>query len=137
MGTYTFIYTVEQVDTCPSRSTTVILEVHRAPESGEATDIVICDTDDLTPYTNIDLFDQIINEDLNGVWTDDDNTNQITSPSDSTIDIQDIYNNFGSGEYSFTYTVQPTHGVCSAASTTVTVKLPQISVSGGSSFRFW
>ncbi|WP_440069635.1 gliding motility-associated C-terminal domain-containing protein [Tenacibaculum discolor] len=127
VGTYTFIYTVEQVDTCPSKSTTVILEVHRAPESGEATDIVICDTDDLTPYTNIDLFDQIINEDLNGIWTDDDNTNQITSPSDSIIDIQDIYNNFGSGEYSFTYTVQPTHGVCSAASTTVTVKLPQIS----------
>uniref|UniRef100_UPI00366FDE36 hypothetical protein n=1 Tax=Plantactinospora endophytica TaxID=673535 RepID=UPI00366FDE36 len=27
VGTYTFIYTVEQVDTCPSRSTTVILEV--------------------------------------------------------------------------------------------------------------
>ncbi|CAL2106133.1 Ig_7 domain-containing protein [Tenacibaculum sp. 190524A02b] len=127
VGTYSFTYTVDEVETCTSRIANVVLEVHRAPESGKSTDIIICDTDDLSPYTNVNLFEQISGYDPNGIWIDVDSTNQITFPTDHIINIQEIYDNFGSGQYNFEYTVYPTHGVCPESVTRVTVKLPQIS----------
>lgn len=127
VGTYTFTYTVGAVDSCASKVATVVLEVHRAPNAGTSSDIKICDTDDLSPYTAINLFDYVTDEDSNGIWIDDDGTGQITDPLDSIINIQEINENFGFGEYSFTYTVYPVHGVCAEESVTVTVVLSKIS----------
>ncbi len=126
-GTYTFTYTVGQVKTCTSRFATVILEVHRAPIPGDDADIIICTTDNLTAYTNINLFDHIDGEDDGGLWFDNNGTGEITSLSDSEINIQEIFNNFGSGIYSFTYEVFPTHGICSEESATVNIILPELS----------
>ncbi|WP_299710954.1 gliding motility-associated C-terminal domain-containing protein [uncultured Tenacibaculum sp.] len=127
VGTHTLTYTVPAVDSCPARTAKVILEVHRAAEAGSASDIIICDTDDLSSYRNINLFDYITGNDTDGVWHDVSRTGQITSLTDHTIDIEEIYNDFGSGKYLFTYTVFPTHGVCPEVSSTVTVFLPKVS----------
>jgi len=126
VGTHTLIYTVDAVNSCASRTATVKLEVHRGSSPGITTDIIICDTDDLSPYTNIDLFDYIIGNDSGGLWSDDNSTGQITSLSDSIINIQEIFDTFGSGDYSFTYTVFPSHGVCPEETATVIVSLPRI-----------
>ena len=126
VGRHTLTYTVDNVSTCTSRMATVILEVHRAAEPGIASDIIICDTDDLGPYSNINLFDFIIGNDSDGIWIDDNATGQITSLTDHTIDIEQIFDDFGSGRYSFTYKVFPSHGVCAEESSTVTVFLPSI-----------
>ena len=124
-GTYTFIYTVNPIDTCPSRFATLILEVHRIPEPGEALELIICNTDDLKTFTNVNLLDYLVNEDPNGIWTDDNNTGQIINQLDTTINIQEIYQNFGPGKYDFTYTVFSVSPVCSDESVTVTVVIPK------------
>lgn len=127
VGTYTFTYTVDKVDSCNAREANVVIEVHRAANAGTSQNIEICDTDDLTPYTNINLYDYIIGGDSNGIWVDESGTGQINGPLDTTINIQEIYNNFGSGKYDFKYTVYPVHGVCSEETATVSVILPKIS----------
>ncbi|CAM1361470.1 Gliding motility-associated C-terminal domain-containing protein [Tenacibaculum soleae] len=126
-GTYIFYYTTGSVKNCSERTSKVILEVHRFPEAGEVINIEICDTNDLSPYTNVNLFDYVSGEDTNGVWVDDDGTNQISNPLDATINIEEIYKNFGSGIYTFSYTVLPTHGVCPPGIATVKISLPHIS----------
>ncbi len=126
IGLYKFTYTVKDVDTCLSREATVILKVHRKPSAGNPTNIEICDTDDLTPYTNINLFDYISDEDTDGIWADQSGTNQITSTLDTEINIKEIYDNFGSGIYDFQYIVLPKHGVCPSESVTVSVIIPRI-----------
>ena len=125
-GTYSFTYTVDDVDTCSSRFATILLEVHRAPESGTAENITICKTEDFSLYTNIDLFDQLTEEDTDGIWFDIDGTNQLSDAFDSTINIQEIYNTYGSGNYKFDYTVYQTHGVCKEKTSTVTISIPEI-----------
>ena len=126
-GTYTFVYTVDAVDTCSEKSAKVTIEVHRAPEPGEAINITICSSVDLSIYSSLDLFDYLTEEDSNGIWTDIDVTGQITALNDSEINIEEIFNNFGIGEYSFDYTVYPTHGTCSEETTSVRVKIADIS----------
>ncbi|ARV16665.1 gliding motility-associated C-terminal domain-containing protein [Polaribacter sp. SA4-12] len=125
-GTYSFTYTVDDVVTCSSKFATILLEVHRAPESGTAEDLTICKTEDFSLYTNIDLFDQLSEEDTDGIWFDIDGTNQLSDSFDSTINIQEIYNNFGSGIYKYDYTVYQTHGVCKEKTSTVTISIPEI-----------
>lgn len=126
-GTYTLIYTVDAVDSCPARTATVVLEVHRKPEPGTPENIAICDTEDLSAYTNVNLFDYLTGEDDNGIWTDINQTGQITSNNDSTINIEEMYALLGPGEYRFEYTVYPTHGVCSKETSSVLVQIPSIS----------
>ncbi|UOB16361.1 gliding motility-associated C-terminal domain-containing protein [Abyssalbus ytuae] len=128
-GTYYFTYTVSSVETCPEEVAQVILEVHRAPRAGTALDFIICENDDMSVYTNLNLFDRLIGEDGNGVWADlsFNSTNQITDPYDSTINVEEIYNNFGPGIYQFSYTVYPTHGICNPEVTIVKVIIGDIS----------
>src|SRR5690606_23152744 len=57
----------------------------------------------------------------NGIWTDDHGTGQLSDIFDTTINVEEIYNTFGHGEYTFTYTVYPSHGVCSIEFSTVVV----------------
>ena len=126
-GTYHFTYTVDAVSACASRTSRVILEVHEAPNSGVESSFSVCHTDDLSLYTDINLFDYLEGEDINGVWVDVDDTLQLTDSYDTSINIEEIYNNFGSGEYRFTYTVDPTHGVCDLATSTVRIYIEELS----------
>lgn len=124
VGTYTFTYTVGQVDSCLPKFATIILEVHRAPEPGEPSSLIICEDEDLSVYTNFDLFTLLSGEDPGGIWAD--GVGQITDSRDSTINIQEIYNNFGPGSYDFVYTVFPDHGVCEAKTSTVNILIPNV-----------
>lgn len=141
-GTYSFIYTTLEVDTCVPRTAKVVLEVHRAPEAGEASNIIICESEDFSLFTNINLFDWLEGEDTDGIWSDSSGTNQITSPTDSTINVEEIYANFGPGTYDFEYTVFSKHGVCSEKTSIVTLSIPNItgnfsvdSICNGNSLR--
>ncbi|WP_207763935.1 gliding motility-associated C-terminal domain-containing protein [Flagellimonas pacifica] len=119
-GEYKFTYTVPAVDICPSKQSTVFLEVHPAPDSGIPQNFVVCTTDDLSGYINLDLNDLLLGEDPNGEWTEE-STNQIDNIADHTINVQEINNNFGYGSYNFTYSVLPTHPVCSESLTMVSI----------------
>ncbi|HBI40612.1 MAG TPA: hypothetical protein DDY16_06655 [Tenacibaculum sp.] len=126
-GTYTLTYTVDTVDTCAERSADVILEVHRTPNPGLPTNIIICTTEDFSSYREVDLLDYLSGEDSNGIWEDVNQVGQITSLDDSIINIEKIFNSFGSGEYVFEYTVFPTHGNCAEGKSSVVVQIPDIS----------
>lgn len=117
-GEYIFTYTVPAVDACPAIQSTVNLEVHEAPNSGEPLSLVVCTTDDLSGFTNLDLNDLLENEDPNGVWTET-STNQIDNFQDHFVNVEEINTNHGYGSYSFTYTVQPSHPVCPESFTEV------------------
>lgn len=123
IGVYTFIYTVPAVETCPERSATIDVEVRRAPNPGLPQNINICETDDMSGLTVVNLFDQLLGEDPNGEWTDVNiiPTGEISSGTDFEINIQNIYNNFGPGTYSFLYEVLPDHPICDPQSTVFTV----------------
>ncbi|TYA78525.1 gliding motility-associated C-terminal domain-containing protein [Seonamhaeicola marinus] len=123
IGVYTFIYTVPAVDTCPERFAVIDVEVRRAPNPGLPQNINICETDDMSGLTAINLFDQLQGEDPNGEWTDVNipSTGEISSGTDFEINIENIYNNFGPGTYSFAYEVLPSHPICDPQSTMFTV----------------
>src|SRR5690606_33003293 len=120
-GIYTFTYTVSEVGSCVSEFATVVLEVHDAPNPGIPTPINLCESEDMSPYANVNLHDQLAGEDSNGIWTDDSGTGQLTDIFDTTINVEEIYNNFGHGEYTITYRVYPSHGVCSERFSTVVI----------------
>ncbi len=127
-GTYTFTYTVSSVDNCPSRFSTVILEVHRDPFPGSGTKIKICASEDFSQFTGLNLFNFIGDGfDTNGIWSETSGTNQIDDNLDSTINLQEIFNNFGIGEYAFEYSVSPDHGVCSINTSEVLFSIVDIS----------
>lgn len=123
-GVYTFTYTVGNEESCipnTPKVSFVVLEVHEKADSGIPIPINLCETDDLTLYTNVNLHNQLDGEDANGLWSDNNGTGQLSDPFDTFINIEDIYNSFGPGEYSYTYTVFPSHPVCEIKMSTVTV----------------
>jgi len=125
IGTYSFTYTMPAVGTCPQTSSTAIITVHRAPKPGTAEDLLLCETDDMSIYTNLDLFSYLSGEDSNGRWTEG-STSELSSPFDSFINVQNIFNTQGPGTYSFTYTVYPTNPVCSIETATVEIIIEEI-----------
>ncbi|WP_408041713.1 gliding motility-associated C-terminal domain-containing protein [Tenacibaculum amylolyticum] len=126
-GTYTFIYEVDAVETCAAETATVVLEVHREPDAGNGSDLVICDNDDLSGFINIDLFNLLTGEDADGIWEELHTAGQIADVTDSEINVQEIFNTHGPGEYHFQYTVFPMHGVCSEDTEIVRIIIPQVS----------
>ena len=124
-GFYTFTYTLPAVGTCSIDVATVILEIHQEPNPGLGQGINLCESDDLSGLTNVNLFDQLINEDNDGVWSEDQPVGQISGPSDSFINIQELYDDNGPGVYGFRYTVSPDQGVCTPASTVVFVTIEE------------
>jgi gliding motility-associated-like protein len=121
-GVYTFTYTVPAVSSCPSRQSTVVLEVHPAPNPGLPNDLVVCTNEDLSAFTNVDLNAYLSGEDLNGTWSES-GTNQLSDLTDHEIDVQAINSNFGYGTYNFRYTVFPTHPVCTKLFAEVSIKI--------------
>lgn len=131
IGTYVIVYTVPSIGTCPSRTATISLTVEELPEAGTPTPLIFCETDDFSSFTNVNLLDQLAGEDGNGSWTDNNATGEITSPTDSFINIQNIYTNFGAGTYTFTYTVTPSNPICPPSSANVAIIIePVVDING-------
>lgn len=123
IGTYSYTYTIPALDTCPEQSATISVSIFEKPDSGSPSNLVLCSTDDLTLYRNLNLNDRLINEDIGGRWTDvsGTNTNQLTSSIDNRIDVENIYNTFGAGTYNFVYTVLSTNPICDNSQSTVQI----------------
>ncbi|PVX47749.1 gliding motility-associated-like protein [Flavobacterium sp. 103] len=122
--TYPYTYTVQSPvgSTCnPTVSSTVNVSIFRGPESGTPTNLQLC-SNVLGTYTNFDLFGQLTGQDSGGVWTDA-GLGEITSATDSNINIQNIYNTRGPGIYRFTYTVLSNDLICSDKSSFVDITI--------------
>lgn len=129
-GTYTLTYTVPAIGTCPSENASVTLTVHPLPEAGTPIPLVFCETDDLSTFTNVDLFDQLTGEDTGGTWTENSGTSELSGPGDSFINIQNIAL-LGPGTYTFTYQVNPIHPICTPAIANVAITIePVIDLNG-------
>lgn len=120
LGTFSFTYTMPAIGSCQPISATVDVTVHPAPEPGEPSDLILCDSDDMSIYTNVNLLDYLFGQDPGGKWSES-GTSELSSPQDTFINVQNIYNTFGPGEYGFTYTVQPSHPVCNQKSATIKI----------------
>jgi gliding motility-associated-like protein len=123
LGTFQFTYSIPAIGTCPAVSSTAFVSVFRAPIPGLSSRLLLCDSDDLSQYSNLDLNNQLAGEDAGGTWSDNNGTGQITFLNDHFIDVKNIYNTFGVGEYTFTYTVLPSNPICNKKSTTVRIKI--------------
>lgn len=120
-GNYSYIYTVPALATCPEQSATVSVTVFRKPVSGTPSILILCSTDNLAAYKNLNLNDRLSGQDAGGTWTDVSGTNQITSTGDNRIDVENIYNTHGAGIYSFMYTVLSSNPICNNSQSTVQV----------------
>lgn len=123
-GVYTFVYTVDAIGTCPQSTATVILTVQRSPEPGATGNLVLCETDDMSIYTNVNLLDYITGQDPGGRWSETA-TSELSGPFDTFINVQNIFNTLGPGTYGFTYTVQPSHPICSRESATILIVIEE------------
>lgn len=127
LGTFSFTYKIPQIGTCPAVESTAIVTVYRAPEPGDGSSIILCEDDDFSTLTNVNLFDQIQGNDPNGVWSEDESvTSELNGFMDTFIDVQNIFNTSGPGTYTFTYTVFPTNPVCIPKSSSVIVQIEEI-----------
>ena len=114
IGTYTFTYTVPEVNGCASSSATIDVEVRRSPDPGLPDNLYLCETDDMSGLRALNLFSRLIAPDSNGEWRDANTpeTGELSSGTDFEINVENIYNNFGPGSYSFAYKVLPDHPIC-------------------------
>nr|WP_315252042.1 gliding motility-associated C-terminal domain-containing protein [uncultured Flavobacterium sp.] len=120
---YAYTYTIGAVGNCPAVSSQISVSIYRSPEPGTASNLQLC-SNQLGAYTNVNLYNQLSGEDAGGTWSEA-GTSELTDATDSTINIQNIYNISGPGYYSFTYTVKPPKDdrVCSNQSSTVTIAI--------------
>lgn len=122
-NTYSYKYTIQAFGVCPETSSQISVSIYRSPEPGTPNYLSLC-SNQLSAYTNVDLYNQLDGEDIGGVWSES-GTSELSSGTDSTIDIQNIYNTKGPGYYRFTYTVKPPKDdrVCTEQSATVIISL--------------
>lgn len=121
IGTYLYKYTIAAVDTCPEQSATVSVSIFEKPDAGAPSNLLLCSTDDLSVHSNLNLNDRLAGEDTGGRWTDLSGTNELTSAADNRINVENIYNNFGAGVYSFVYKVLSSNPICTFSETTVQI----------------
>lgn len=126
VGTYFYTYTIPALGDCPAESATVSVSVFRKPESGDPLNFILCSTDDLTQYKNFNLYSLLSNYDTGGKWT------KGSTPVSNIIDVENIYNTLGAGNYSFTYTVLSTNPICTESRTTVQIIIEEpLDLTGG------
>ncbi|WP_228515096.1 gliding motility-associated C-terminal domain-containing protein [Flavobacterium sp. MR2016-29] len=121
-GDYPFTYTMPAIGTCPAVSSSVVISIFEAPEAGDATSLLLCSTDGLSGYTNVDLESLLSGQDPDGTWTDESGTGELTFTGDHFVDAQKIFNKFGLGTYRFKYKVLSTkNSICSDDEATVQI----------------
>jgi gliding motility-associated-like protein len=109
--TYSYTYSIDAIKSCPAPPpVTVYVSIYRSPNPGTPSNLQLC-SDELATYTNLDLNTRLTVADPDGTWTDA-GIGEITSDTDSTVDVQNIYNTRGEGTYRFTYTVISNNTVC-------------------------
>lgn len=118
---YNLTYTVPALGSCPESSISVNITLVPPVDAGTPQDIQLCSTANLSLYTNVNLYNLLTGEDSGGTWTDNSATGELSNPTDSFINIQNIYNNFGAGTYSFTYKVLPISPICDQKTSVVRV----------------
>ena len=123
VGNHQFTYSIAAIGNCPAVSSTGFVTVFRSPEPGKPSQLILCEDSDFSVYSNLDLNDWVVGEDMGGTWTDNNGTGQITFIKDHNIDVQYIFNNYGIGTYTFTYTVLPTSPVCRVETADVRIKI--------------
>lgn len=123
IGTFQFTYSIPAIGSCPAVSSTAFVSVFRASVQGVTSRLLLCDSDDLSVYSNHDLNNQLVGEDAGGTWTDDNGTGEITFLNDHFIDIKKIKDTYGAGLYLFTYTVSSNNPICDKKSATVRIKI--------------
>jgi gliding motility-associated-like protein len=120
VGTYSYTYTIPALDTCPEQSATISVSIFPKPKSGIKSDLILCSTDNLSLYSNLNLNDLIFGEDSGGKWTEN-GTNELSGSNDNKINVENIYNTLGAGNYSFTYTVLSSNPICTNSQSTVSI----------------
>lgn len=121
--TLQFTYTVPPVLACSpaEKSTTVFVTILIAPKPGEPEHLDLCGTTGLAGYTNLDLRDQLTDEDDGGTWTGPG----LTSDTDDHVNLQELFDTSGPGQYTFTYKVLavPDNYICKDKSSDVIITL--------------
>ncbi|WP_433765972.1 gliding motility-associated C-terminal domain-containing protein [Flavobacterium ginsenosidimutans] len=118
-----FTYTVPPVLECSptEKSTNIVVTVLRAPKAGTPADLALCGTTDLGSYTNLDLFDRLTDYDSGGTWTG----LGLTSNTDHNINLQEIFDTYGAGTYTYSYTVLavPDNNICKDETASIVITL--------------
>ncbi|WP_298502020.1 gliding motility-associated C-terminal domain-containing protein [uncultured Maribacter sp.] len=128
-GIYRFTYTVDALMDgatllCPSRTSTIEIEVHDSRTAGIPSNLTVCTNDDLSSYTNFDLHDLLAGESMLGTWDQTDSFGQITSTQDNTVNVEELRAlSTTGGSYTFTYRAPPSHGVCPPSVESVTINI--------------
>lgn len=123
--TYAYTYTIPAIDRCLAVSSQIFVSIYRSPKPGTPSNLQLCSNElSSNTNTNFDLYKQLSSQDSGGTWSEW-TTSELndTDPTDSTIDIQNIYNTNGPGTYRFTYTVISNNSVCSAQSSDVYISI--------------
>lgn len=124
-GTFQFTYTMPAIGSCPAMSSTAIVTVFRAPEAGIGKALVLCANNGLSSYTNYDLANLLSGQDANGIWSDESGTGELTYVGDHFVDVQKIYNSYGTGSYFFTYKVLSTNPICPTSTRSVKITIEE------------
>lgn len=112
IGAFNFTYTITDANNC-TNSSTVIITIEDAPESGVANPPVAFCIADIISAQTYNLFDSLEGEDQVGIWNDDDASGAL-SGSLVTID------GLTAGTYNFTYNVDAI-GSCDDVDVTVSI----------------
>lgn len=121
-GTYSYTYTMSALESCVAQTATVFVSVFRKPRPGSPSNLILCSTDNLAAFNNLNLNSRLQGQDSGGRWTEDELvTNELTSLNDNRINIQNIYNTRGAGTYNFTYTVLSTNPICTDSQSIVQI----------------
>jgi gliding motility-associated-like protein len=125
--TYEYTYSIPAIGSCVAPpDAKIFVTIYRSPLPGKPTDLELC-SNELSAYTSLNLNGQLSGEDSGGVWTEV-GTDEIDAndDTDSTIDIQNIYNTKGPGTYRFTYTVLTDNNVCDDRTSNVDITIEKL-----------
>ncbi len=113
-GVFYYTYSVPAIGTCTDVDVTVQITINALPITGTATPFNVC-VDDLAENSPLDLFDQLIGNDPDGTWTDDDATGALTG---SNVDLTLLT----VGTYNFSYSITSPEGCTNTSTVVITVE---------------
>lgn len=126
-------FTYALFGTCRSDVVSVTVTIGETPEAGtfNPNPLQFCDDGDIsdqaltdygiTDINNVDLSSLLSGQDTGGVWTDDNSTGEISSGSDTVINLENLYTLYQAGtitQTSFTYTVTNSYNLPDGSSDT-------------------
>ncbi|MEZ0181727.1 gliding motility-associated C-terminal domain-containing protein [Flavobacterium oncorhynchi] len=120
IGVYQFTYTMPQIGTCTEKTATVFVKIYRAPKAGTTKDLLLCGSDGLAAYADFDLYSLITDHDLGGKWNGPD----VTSADDHNVNLEQLFETYGEGEFQYVYTVTPLDNkICPSKSVSAIIRI--------------